>query len=154
MEDDVMESGSMDNYILERLRADAAHLLHLAANESQLQHRGLRGRFRELLIDNLLSPWLPPYIASGTGMIIASENAIRQSTQDDVILYDRSIVPPVLVSPNHAPDGVFLYNSVIATRGVKGATLPTDSKEARYVYRASVRSDIRMTIDPKNRKRR
>jgi len=78
----------MDNYLLQRLRADAAHLLNLSANESQLQHQGLKGRFRELLIDNLLALWLPPFCACGTGMIIAAENAIRQSSQDDIVLYD------------------------------------------------------------------
>src|SRR5437667_7939031 len=104
----------MDSYILNRLRADAAHLLALASNESALQHQGVKGRFRELLIDNLLTPWLPPYSACGTGMIIAAENKVRQSTQDDIVIYDRSLAPPVLVSSNHAPEGVFLYNSVHA----------------------------------------
>jgi hypothetical protein len=116
----------MDNYILNRLRVDAAHLLALADNESALQHQGLKGRFRELLIDNLLSPWLPPYIACGTGMIIAAENRFRESTQDDIIVYDRTLVPPVLVSANHAPEGVFLYNSVLARIEVKSTLTRAD----------------------------
>lgn len=116
----------MDSYILNRLRADAAHVLTLGANESKLQHQGLKGRFRELLIDNLLTPWLPPYTSCGTGMIIAEENRLRQSTQDDIIVYDRSLVPPVLVSPNRAPEGVFLYNSVIARIEVKSKLTRAD----------------------------
>jgi hypothetical protein len=109
----------MDDYILKRLRVDAAHLLGRAEIESQLQHQGLKGRFRELLIDNLLIPWLPPYVLCGTGMVIAAQNMIRQFTQDDIIIYDRSLVPPVLASANHAPDGVFLYNSVLMRIEVK-----------------------------------
>jgi hypothetical protein len=116
----------MDNYILDRLRADAAHVLALAENESKLQHRGLKGRFRELLIDNLLTPWLPPYCSCGTGMIIAAENKVRKSTQDDVIVYDRSLVPPVFASQNRAPEGVFLYNSVLARIEVKSRLTRAD----------------------------
>jgi hypothetical protein len=59
-------------------------------------------------------------------MIIAEENVVRQSSQDDIILYDRSIVPPILVSPNHAPEGVFLYNSVIARIEVKSTVSRAD----------------------------
>jgi len=111
----------MDNYILDRLRADAAHLLALGENEAKLQHQGLKGRFRELLIDNLLTPWLPSDIACGTGMIIAAENVVRKSTQDDVIIFDKSLAPPILASANHAPEGVFLYNSVVARIEVKSS---------------------------------
>jgi hypothetical protein len=108
----------MDDYILNRLRSDAAHIINLAEHESKLQHSGLKGRFRELLIDNILTPWLPPYISCGTGMIIAAENKLRQSTQDDIIIYDQSLVPPILASVR-APEGVFLFNSVLARIEVK-----------------------------------
>lgn len=108
----------MNNYIIDRLRSDARHLLLLAENEGKLQHKGLKGRFRELLIDNLLSPWLPPDVRCGTGMIIDNENRQRDSTQDDIIIYDNSLCPPVLVS-DAAPEGVFLYNSVLARLEVK-----------------------------------
>jgi len=108
----------MDTYILERLRCDAEHVIKLAKQQGEIEHLGLKGRFRELLIDNILAPWLPPYVTCGTGMIIAAENKKRQSTQDDVILYDNSLCPPVLASKN-APEGVFLFNSVIARIEVK-----------------------------------
>ena len=78
----------------------------------------MKGRFRELLIDNFLAPWLPPYIACGTGIIIAEKNKERNATQDDIILYDRSLSPPVMASTS-APEGVFLYNSVLARIEVK-----------------------------------
>jgi hypothetical protein len=116
----------MDYYLLNRLRIDAAHVLAHATNEGELQHQGLKGRFRELLIDHLLTPWLPPYTFCGTGMIIAAENRIRQSTQDDIIIYDRSLVPPILASSNHAPEGVFLFNSVIARIEVKSRLTRAD----------------------------
>lgn len=108
----------MNDYILERLRCDANHAINLSKNESKLQHSGLKGRFRELLVDNILTPWLPPYAKCGTGMIIATLNQKRDYSQDDIIVYDESLVPPVLAS-NNAPEGVFLYNSVLARIEVK-----------------------------------
>lgn len=108
----------MNNYILDKLRADSSHLIDSSKNEEKISHNGLRGRFRELLINNILIPWLPPYVRCGTGTIIATENKIRESTQDDIIIYDLSINPPVLVS-DKAPEGVFLYNSVLVRIEVK-----------------------------------
>ena len=108
----------MNNYILDKLRADALHLIHLSANEEKVQHTGLRGRLRELLIDNILSPWLPPYVLSGTGTIIEAVNITRESTQDDIILFDKTLAPPVL-GANNTKEGVFLFNSVLARVEVK-----------------------------------
>lgn len=108
----------MNNYILDKLRADSLHLIHLSANEEKVQHTGLRGRLRELLIDNILTPWLPPYVLSGTGTIIEAENLKRESTQDDIILFDKTLAPPILGS-NNTKEGIFLYNSVLARVEVK-----------------------------------
>jgi Domain of unknown function (DUF6602) len=73
---------------------------------------------RELLIDNILLPWLPPYVSCGTGMIIDMFSNRSASTQDDVVVYDRSLVPPVLASL-HAPEGVFPFNSALTRIEVK-----------------------------------
>ena len=118
----------MDDYILERLRADAAHAIELARQEMAIQHKGLRGRFREILIENLLTPWLPPICQCGTGMIIEASNKLRQSTQDDVIVYDKSLAPPVLKSAG-APEGVFLYNSVLLRLEVKSTLSRRDIRD-------------------------
>ncbi len=108
----------MNNYILDKLRSDSLNLIHLSANEEKVKHTGLRGRFRELLIDNILTPWLPPYVLSATGTIIEAENSKRESTQDDIILVDKTLAPPVFAS-NNAKEGIFLYNSVLARVEVK-----------------------------------
>jgi hypothetical protein len=120
---------SMDNYILSRLRADATHAITLAEEQKVLQHQGLKGRFRELVINNILSPWLPPYCACGTGMIIqGSDNVYRDSSQDDIVIYDKSLTPPVLVS-DQAPEGVFLYNSVLIRTEVKSTVTMQDARD-------------------------
>jgi hypothetical protein len=102
--------------------------LQLSFNEEKVQHSGLRGRFRELLIDNILSPWLPPYVACGTGTIIASKNIRRESTQDDIILFDKSLTPPILASQSSA-EGIFLYNSVLARIEVKSTVTRQFAKD-------------------------
>ena len=118
-------------------------MLAMAENESQIQHPGLKGRLRELLIDNMLTPWLAPYISCGTGTIIAAEDIQRQSTQEDIIIYDSSLVPPVLAS-RHAPEGVFLFNSVILRVEVK-STLSRD--DIRKFIKASVEiSKMKFTV--------
>jgi hypothetical protein len=116
----------VENYILGRLKADAAHLLARADHASQLQHQGIKGRFRELLVNDMLRPWLPPYVSCGTGMVIAAENKVRQFTQDDIIVYDRSLVPPVLAADGYAQEGVFLYNSVLMRIEVKSTLTRND----------------------------
>lgn len=115
----------MNEYILQRLRADAGQLLSLAANEAKLSHPGVKGRFRELLIDKILSPWLPPDVHCGTGMILANNNVRREATQDDVVLYAKSLCPPVLVS-REVPEGIFPYNSVLARIEVKSKLNKTE----------------------------
>ena len=96
----------MNKYIRERLRADAAHLVARAAAEQVIVHKGLRGRFRELLVDAILSPWLPPYVGCGTGMIVDDADRIREATQEDVVLFDRSLVPAILAHA-HTMEGVY-----------------------------------------------
>ena len=135
----------MDDYILSRLRSDAAHIINLAEHESRLQHSGLKGRFRELLIDNILTPWLPPYISCGTGMIIAAENKLRESTQDDIIIYDQSLVPPVLTSA-HAPEGIFLFNSVLARVEVKSTLTRGYAKD--FVKSSLEIAALRFSVHP------
>jgi hypothetical protein len=136
----------VNDYILGRLRADASHLLARADHESQLQHQGVKGRFRELLINNMLMPWLPPYVLCGTGVVIAAENKIRQFTQDDIIVYDQSLVPPVLAATNHASEGVFLYNSVLMRIEVK-STLTRD--DIRSFVAASLEvCDLQHSVQP------
>ena len=108
----------IDNYILERLRTDAAHTIAAAECETAIQHAGQRGRLREILVGNLLTPWLPPFCKCATGMIIEAKNKPRKSTQDDILVIDPMISPPMLANID-GPDGVFHLNSVLLRIEVK-----------------------------------
>lgn len=51
-------------------------------------------------------------------MIVESRNKPRRSTQDDIIVIDTSLAPPVLASVS-SPEGVFHFNSVLFRIEVK-----------------------------------
>jgi hypothetical protein len=135
----------MNNYILDKIRADSLHLIHLSANEEKIQHTGLRGRLRELLIDNILTPWLPPYVLSGTGTIIEAENLPRESTQDDIILFDKTLAPPIL-GANNTKEGVFLFNSVLARIEVKSTVTRGFMKD--FASTSFELSKLKFTVGP------
>jgi hypothetical protein len=59
-------------------------------------------------------------------MIIAADNPARRLTQEDIVIYDKSLVPPVLASPARGSEGVYLYNSVLARVEVKSAVTRED----------------------------
>jgi hypothetical protein len=101
-----------ETYLVERVKAASADALALSEIKRAITHPGIKGRFRELLIDNLITPWLPPDVQSGTGMIIDAAGQARQFTQDDIILFDKSIVPPILSSPSGASEGVFYITAL------------------------------------------
>ena len=127
----------MDNYIRNRLIADARRVRALAEQQSAVEHDGLKGRIRELLIDGMLEPWLPPTVQCATGTVVSFRNHFRSKTQEDVLLIDRSISPSVLAKQS-AQEGVFTRNSVLARIEVK-STLTTsgisDFKESCKQFR-------------------
>jgi len=108
----------MNTHIRERLRADALAAIEKANHAAHLPHLGLRGRFRELLVNEILSPWLPPYAECGTGMIVDAKDRARESTQEDIVIFDRSLTPPVLASPRFA-EGLFPIDCVLLRVEVK-----------------------------------
>lgn len=111
--------GTMKTYVRDRVTVDAKHALELAEQQEALVHYGLRGRMRELIAQRILRPWFPPYIGCGTGTIIqGSVDETRTATQDDIIIFDRTLMPPILIE-EIAAEGVFLNNSVLARIEVK-----------------------------------
>lgn len=116
------------SYILSRLRSDCDHVLQLAAHEGAIGHPGVKGRFRELLINNQLIPWLPPAVGCGTGIIIDGLQEVSGAGQDDVILFDSLLVPPILVSAT-STSGVYLFDGVLCRIEVK-STLTRDDINA------------------------
>jgi hypothetical protein len=86
-----------------------------AANAvAAVAHKEVKGNIREVLLRDLFRPLLPSDVAVGTGQIATSRGDL--SPQQDVVIYDRRILPPVLFE---SVIGVFPIESVLATVEVK-----------------------------------
>jgi len=90
------------------VQSRAAAVIGAANALSQLGHSGLKGKMREIVIRDLLRPLLPIDVGLGTGIIITADN--RQSSEQDVVLFDRRILPPILLEQSN---GVFPIESVL-----------------------------------------
>lgn len=122
------------NYILERLRSDSGHVAELARIDGEIGHPGVKGRFRELLLNNLLMPWLPSGVACGTGLIIDHRQEIADAGQEDIIVFDPFLAPSVFASPN-SDHGVYFFDSVLCRIEVKSKLRKDDL--AKFVASSS-----------------
>jgi hypothetical protein len=102
-----------------------AAALGAARAVSALTHRGVKGAVREVLIRELFRPLLPSDVGIGTGQIATSNGDL--SPQQDVVIYDRRILPPVLFE---AVLGVFPIEAVLATVEVKTTLTATEVASA------------------------
>jgi hypothetical protein len=113
------------NYILDRLRLDSRHVLDLAAHEGAIGHGGVKGRFRELFLSNLLLPWLPASIACGTGLIIDHKQRMLDAGQEDIVVFDPLLGPAIFASAQSG-DGVYLFDSALCRIEVKSSVTKSD----------------------------
>ena len=86
----------------ERLISRINNAIKEAKEVKAIDHRGLEGRLREIIVEQLLKPFLPGGFEIGTGKIVDSHNNLSPET--DIIIYNRRILPPILYSER---DGVF-----------------------------------------------
>lgn len=89
-----------------------------------IKHTAIKGQLREIFIRELLQPFLPRNVEIGTGKVISSDN--KESLQQDIILYDKRILPPILFESL----GFFPVESVISTIEVKSKLTSTQLKQA------------------------
>lgn len=97
-------------------------------------HAGLKGQLREAVVRDLVRPLLPPTVGIGQGQIVAHDGQI--SSQTDVILYDRRILPPVLFEDLN---GVFPIEAVLATLEVKSVLNASELRRADEAARKLAR---------------
>ncbi len=84
-----------------------------ARDIDSITHPGMKGRIREIVIGDILRPMLPSDVGVATGKIITFDG--RESRQQDVLIYDRQILPPFLFET----EGLFSIESVLYTIEVK-----------------------------------
>jgi len=87
-------------------RARALSLVSTAIREygdaSGLDHMAMRGRVREIALNNVIRPFLPSAYDVGTGKIADSSGF--QTPETDLVIYSRTILPPILYSER---EGIF-----------------------------------------------
>ena len=91
---------------------------YLATGE--LSHQGEKGILREAFLRRLLETLLPPHFGVGSGLIVDRWN--RQSSQTDLLVYDKRRLPPLLEQNGH---GIYPIDAVLRVLEVK-STLDKD----------------------------
>jgi hypothetical protein len=94
-----------------------------------ITHQGLKGEVLEILISDLFVPLLPTDVGIGTGQIVECKRGIL-SNQTDIILYDKSILPPLLFDRRQ---GIFPIEAVLYAIEVK-TTLTKAELEKSHVH--------------------
>jgi hypothetical protein len=95
---------------------------------ADVTHTGVKGAIREILIRDLFRPLLPSDVGIGTGQIATAVGKL--SPQQDIIIYNRRILPPVLFEETI---GIFPVESVLATVEVK-TTLTAGTLRSAYKH--------------------
>jgi hypothetical protein len=90
---------------------------------TNVKHEGLKGQLREIVIRDLFRPLLPSDVGVGTGEIISADN--RQSTEQDVVIFDKRILPPMVLE---SAKGIFPIESVLYAIEVKSKMTANEVK--------------------------
>jgi hypothetical protein len=110
-----MNGGGNRNIYQAMLRSRVVGAIASARAASGITHQALKGEVLEILISDLFVPLLPADVGIGTGLIIECRNG-RLSNQVDIVLYDRSVLPPLLFGRGQ---GVFPIEAVLYAIEVK-----------------------------------
>lgn len=108
-----------------------------ARNADQIGHAGLTGRAREVFVQQMLRPVLPPYAEFGSGKIVDSQG--HTSAETDVIIYSRQTLPPLLFESGFGvyPAEACVYAIEVKSRLTAGELASTIEKFQRlrdFVY--------------------
>ena len=118
------KSEAMNELYRNLIRERVKFALSAAKISADLEHKGVKGALRESLMSELLRPMLPPDFGVATGIIISSDDI--QSAQQDIIVYNKRILPPFLTNgPALVP-----VESVVATIEVKSTLNATELQRA------------------------
>lgn len=97
------------------LRGKIAATIAEARSAASVTHQGVKGAILEILLTKLFKPLLPADFGVGTGQIIDAFGN-TPSPQIDIVIYNKAILPPILIDGNV---GFFPIESVLYTIEVK-----------------------------------
>jgi hypothetical protein len=111
------------------LKARVHSALAMANAVQNISHPGMLGEIREILVRELFTPLLPSDIGIGTGKLIDYKNNLSQQT--DIILFDRSLAPPMMLNEQL---GIFPVDSCLYVIEVKSTLTLDDLKPTLFIY--------------------
>jgi hypothetical protein len=115
----------MNQLLVDILRVRIQGAVAAASAIDSIAHEGLKGRIREIFVEELLTPFLPSYAGVGTGKIIDAEEG--QSAECDVVIYDRDVMPPLFLGRREA---LFPIESVLYSIEVKTTLNAAELRDA------------------------
>lgn len=88
---------------------------------ASIESTGVKGAIREVLIAELFRPMLPSDIGVATGTVISAFDE-KQSAQQDIIIFDRGVLPPLLFEqgPSLIPIESVLFTIEVKSRLTAG----------------------------------
>ena len=115
----------MNQLLIDVLRVRIQSAVAASSAIDSIAHEGLKGRIREIFVNDLVAPFLPSFVGLGTGKIIDSEGG--QSAECDVVIYDRDVMPPLMLGQREA---LFPIESVLFSIEVKTTLNPVELRDA------------------------
>ncbi|MES1246187.1 MAG: DUF6602 domain-containing protein, partial [Actinomycetota bacterium] len=93
------------------------HAVDQARAAGRIEHRGIAGQVRELLVAEILRPALPPHIGIETGVAMV-DHVGGESPEIDVVVYDESVLAPLFYNdrPKVVPVDACIYAIEVKTR--------------------------------------
>lgn len=113
-----------------------------ASSASNINHRFLIGRLREIVLNTLLEPMLNNNYSMGTGKVIDYDGNL--SKEIDICIYSKNLHPPIFFSLNDKL-GIFPIESVLSCIEVKSSFSKKNIKDA-YEKFSHLRSQLTMTV--------
>ena len=115
--------------IIDLVRARFANVKQYSNSLAAVRHAPLRGRLREILMENLIEPYLPPTVELLTGTILGADGEERKArNEDDVVLFDQTWAP--LLLRTRGRDAIIPITGVRAHIEVKSTLKLADIKAA------------------------
>lgn len=114
-----------NNLIRERFLTAIGGAIKEADDAGKVDHSGLAGQFREIVLSKMLVPILPPEVKCGTGKLTDMNGKLTK--QIDIILYSKQILPPSLYDEKN---GIFPVESCLYSIEVKSTVTSQELKLA------------------------
>lgn len=104
---------------------------------SKLEHKYLIGKYKEILLDQLIKPMLASKYSTGSGKITDFCN--NTSSEIDIVIYSMELIPPILFSENF---GVYPSESVLSCIEVKSLLNKSELRKTFDKYK-KIKSEIK-----------